>query len=631
MTQDTLDLALVERKKNDEAARRLQEQGLSGILAQLFSARGINDIGEVRAKISDLEPVSTLKNAPEMGKILADCVESQERVLIVSDYDCDGATACSVLIRAFQGAKMNFGFLVPDRFKHGYGLTPSIVDEAAAQSPKPRYIITVDNGISSSAGVERALEHGIEVLVTDHHLCPSELPKARLIVNPQQPDCDFKSKSIAGCGVAWYVASALFHELQQRKIQVNYRPADLLPYVAIGTVADVVKLDKNNRILVREGLERIRRGECAYGIQELVEVSKRVLDSLTCQDLGFAVGPRINAAGRLEHMQAGIECLTTRDPDLARELAQQLHAINEQRKELQKQIAAQAEELTRDHPDSASRMSVVVYEPDWHEGVVGIVAGRMKDQMHRPAFVLTKDSEGHIKGSGRSIGGFHLKHALDRINVEHPGVLIRFGGHAAAAGVTIEKDALDEFTKAFERVCKEELTPDMLTPKLEHDGALPHFAYNEQAVLELNREIWGQGFPQPMFVDKFEVASARQMGVDGSHLKVMVKKGEDAYDMVAFGEGAHVDNLPEQVEVAFTPSLNVWRGRISIQLMSERMLNLPKLQAQLKPQEPSESPKTSADDAKKFPLPVTTAANEEEPAAAEVRTPASARFASLRR
>lgn len=580
-TQDNSNLALVERKSNDETARKLESQGLSAILSKLFSARGIEDVSEVRAKLSDLLPVSSLKNAPEMGSLLADCVQDQSRVLIISDYDCDGATACSVLIRAFQGAKMNFDYLVPDRMVHGYGLTPSIVEEAAQLRPKPKYIITVDNGISSNLGVERARELGIEVLVTDHHLCPEKLPNARLIVNPQQPGDEFKSKSIAGCGVAFYVATALFHEMQKRKMEATFRPADLLQFVALGTIADIVNLDKNNRILVGGGMDRIRRGDCSQGIKELALVAKREISSLTCDDIGFALGPRINAAGRLAHMRAGIECLTTRDPKVAQEMAAQLHETNEERKEIQKQMAAEAEVLSRRQTGVNDRRSMVVFEPSWHEGVVGIVAGRLKDEYYRPTFVLTEDKEGDIKGSGRSIPGFHLKHALDHINIEHPGVLIRFGGHAMAAGITIHKDKLPEFVAAFEKVCREELTAELLTPKLEHDGPLPVYAFNEQAIHELNREVWGQGFARPLFVDSFQIANSRTMGSDNTHLKMMVKHEGFSYDIVAFGEGDRLDLLPPKVHLSFTPSLNEYKGRVSVQLMASTLLNVPKPVAEL--------------------------------------------------
>lgn len=573
-------LTMVERPPIQDAARHLQRQGLSSILAALFSARGVRDVSEVRGKLSNLEPVSTLKNAVEMGQLLADCVQKRSRVLIVSDYDCDGATACAVLVRAFQGANMNFGFLVPHRIKNSYGLTPSIVEEAAALNPKPEFIITVDNGISSKAGVQRARELGIEVLVTDHHLPPddrSKIPDARLIVNPQQDGCDFKSKAIAGCGVAWYVACALFHELRQRNLECTFRPADLLPFVALGTVADVVKLDANNRILVREGLDRIRRGECSHGIKELAGIAVREgIEAVTCRDIGFGIGPRINAAGRLAHMNTGVECLTTKDPERASVLAKELDATNQARKEMQEKMRAEAAKIIVDEKvtSATDRYSVIVYNPDWHEGVVGIVAGRIKEDAHRPAFVLTNNAEGHIKGSGRAIDGFHLKHALDEINAKHPEVLLAYGGHAPAAGVTIRKDCLEIFKEAFEDVCRRHLTPEMLVPRLDHDGPLPEYAFNEQAITEMDREVWGQGFPPPMFVDSFAVKGLKTMGTDDVHLKVMVKRGSFVHDVVAWNKGHCAGVVPDHLQVAFTPQINRYGGRVSVQLMTRHLLNV---------------------------------------------------------
>lgn len=585
-------LKITERIANPEISQTLEESGMSPLLAKLFSARGVKGRNDVRGTLKDLLPISSLKNAVEMGKILADCVENRDRVLIVSDYDCDGATSCSVLIRAFQGARMNFGYLVPDRFIHGYGLKPKIVEEAAALTQKPKYIITVDNGISSAEGVERARELGIEVLVTDHHLCPApeKMPKARLIVNPQQPDDTFQSKNIAGCGVAWYVATALYKELKNRQLEVQYRPEDLLPFVALGTVADVVQLDKNNRILVSEGLKLIREGKCPSGITELALISGKVPELLGCQDIGFGIGPRINAAGRLAHMNTGIECLTTKDPLRAQVLAKELHETNEERKNLQKSIQDDAERLSVNFIKDDQCRSIVAFEPEWHEGVVGIVAGRMKEQFHLPVFILTQDHDGNIKGSGRAIPGFHLKHALDRVNVEHPGVLVAFGGHAAAAGVTVAPDKLQQFREAFEKVCREELTPELLMPSLEHDGGFPAHAMNPQAITELNMEVWGQGFPQPLFMDSFEVLSTRVMGQDKSHLKVTVKMSdENVVDVVAFGEGRCHDNMPRNLELAFTPGLNEWRGSVSVQFMSHKLLNVdrPELEHEL------DAPRTS--------------------------------------
>lgn len=573
---------LIHREPNQEAMARLVEAGIPPLLASLYSARGISEASEVRGSVNDLLPVDDLKNARAMGKILADCRQSQERILIISDYDCDGATAGSVLIQAFKGAGLNFDILVPDRLKHGYGLTPSIVDEAAALPIKPRFIITVDNGISSTYGVERAREHGIEVLVTDHHLCPEVLPNARLIVNPQQPGDEFASKAIAGCGVAWYVARAMHDEIKDRGQDPGFDPMELTPFVAMGTVADVVPLDRNNRLIVSEGLRRIRAGECTPGIKALANVAKRNHEQLTCTDIGFALGPRINAAGRMAHMSSGIECLTTSDHDAAVHLACELDEINATRRELQKSMIdeANARAQSLSTVDSDAR-SLVVYEKDWHEGVVGIVAGRLKDDMHRPTFVLCDAQDGGIKGSGRSIDGFHLKHALDQINIEHPGVLLKFGGHAAAAGVTIAPDRLRDFKQAFERVCQEHLTPEMLERRACHDGALPSRHLNPDDIREMDLQVWGQGFPPPVFLDDFKVLNSRTMGADGDHLKVVVDAGGRKLDVVAFGEGHRIADLPRALKVMFRPSINEWNGNVTVQLMAEGFFAAPDLNAQL--------------------------------------------------
>lgn len=620
MTPDNY--TLVQRSAPAERAHRLREQGISPLLAALYAARGIETASQVTTQLADLLPIGTLKNAGAMGSILADCAVTQERVLIVSDYDCDGATAGSVLIRAFEGARLNFGYLVPDRIKHGYGLTPSIVDEAAALQPKPKFIITVDNGISSHAGVERAREHGIEVLVTDHHLCPEVLPKARLIVNPNQPGCRFESKHIAGCGVAWYVASAMHNEMQHRGVTPGFDPRELLPYVAVGTVADVVQLDRNNRILVRAGLDRIRRGECAPGILALAAVAKRNPQTLSCTDVGFAVGPRINAAGRMAHMSSGIECLTTQDQARAQTLASALDAINTTRRELQKTMVDEAAikalaTLDRiEEGDAVKAMSVVVYGADWHEGVVGIVAGRLKDERHRPTFVLCDSQDGNIKGSGRSIDGFHLKHALDKINIRHPGVLVKFGGHAMAAGITISADRLDEFKAAFEQVCREEITPDMLELKIEHDGDLPLQHLNADDIRQLELQVWGQGFPPPVFVDDFPVLGSRAMGTERDHLRLVVAKDNARFDVIAFGEGHRHGHLPRAVQVVYQPSLNEWNGMVSVQMMAQRLLPAPALEAEIRSREA---------DAKA----ANPAAVRPEPAPAVEHAPSAARFGAM--
>lgn len=585
------DITLEYKQPNEIARNKLLEQGIDPLLANLYASRGVKDASEVNYCTSDLLGWKDLKNAAEMGSILTDCVSDKSRVLIVSDYDCDGATAGSVLIEAFGSAGMNFGYLVPDRLKHGYGLTSSIVDEAAALTPKPKYIITVDNGISSHDGIERARHHGIEVLVTDHHLCPPVLPNAKLIVNPQQPDDKFESKNVAGCGVAWYVAYAMHDEMIRRGMPPGFDPLSLTPYVALGTVADMVKLDKNNRILVSDGLQRIRKSNCSAGILALANVAKRDHANLTCSDIGFALGPRVNAAGRMAHMSSGIECLTTRDHDQALTLAMQLDEINKVRRELQKSMAEEAIEkvgidaIQKASTHQKSAKSIVVFEPEWHEGVVGIVAGRIKDEQNLPTFVLCHAQDGGIKGSGRSIAGFHLKHALDEINIAYPGLIKRFGGHAPAAGITLEADGYEKFKAAFEDVCQKYITPQMLEKKLRHDGELPARHLNVDDIRMMDLQVWGQDFEQPVFVDEFKVLNARTMGQEKEHLKITVSKDGARLDVVAFGEGERINDLPKALRLVFSPNINEWRDTVSIQLMAQHLMKAPALEAELTLQE----------------------------------------------
>lgn len=579
---------LIERPHPAAATAKLRAGGVSELLANLYASRGVTDIAEVGGRYEDLLPVDTLKNVRAMASYLADCVVKQKRVLIISDYDCDGATACALLLMAFGACGMSHGYLVPDREKHGYGLTTSIVDDAAALEFKPEVIITVDNGISSIEGVARAKALGIEVLITDHHLAPATLPDARLIVNPNQLGCDFASKNIAGCGVAWYVARALVEELTDRNMDPGFDPAELLCYVAVGTVADIVKLDVNNRIMIAQGLEHIRRGQCPPGIPALARVSMKNPATLACVDIGFGIGPRINAAGRLAHMSVGIECLTTLDDIEAARLAVELQETNEERKEIQKGIVDEAliqavRLLSRDvgigsgvgfgkrcatPDDEFGRRSIVVFHEDWHEGVIGVVAGRLKEDRHRPTIVMTQVEKG-IKGSGRSIPGFHLKHALDEIAAAHPGILISFGGHAMAAGCTIQHGRLDEFRDALELICQRELTPAMLTKTLAHDGALSQRHFDIETIRDLSQQVWGQGFEEPVFVNEIEVTEVKVL--KEVHLKMTARLGETEVSALHFFQGDLASGVAPKMTVAHKPGINTFCGEDSLQLMVELM------------------------------------------------------------
>ena len=556
------DPRLVARFAQQHVIDYLVKSGISPLIASLCAKRGITNPRDILAGIEDLIPPENLKNCVEMAEILVNCREKGSRILIISDYDCDGATAASVFIEAFRSTNMNFDYLVPDREIHGYGLTPEIVNEAFELKIKPEFIITVDAGISSNSGVARANELGIKVLITDHHLAPMVLPEAELIVNPNQPGDNFASKNIAGCGVAWYVATAYFESLCRKGCDPGFEPEDLLPFVALGTIADVVVLDKNNRILVAEGLARIREGRCSYGIKALASVGKRKipLNEMTTQDFGFSLGPRINAAGRLQSMNVGILCLTTNDEVQANRLANELDETNETRKAIQEKMVIEAERLKDPEVRNGKSYSIVVFNPDFHKGVVGIVAGRLKENYYRPAFVLTRNQNGSLVGSGRSIPGFHLKHALDELNIEYPGLLLKFGGHAMAAGVTIAPNKIVEFTNGIEEICKRHLNADLLESKLEHDGCFDPAYMNSKAIREMNGQVWGQGFPYPLFVDRINIKECQVIGTEGKHLKLVANFAGNKVNLIAFSHGHRLDDITENIVIAYQPDINTWKG-----------------------------------------------------------------------
>jgi single-stranded-DNA-specific exonuclease len=575
--ETTTPIVLEQRMPLASSALTLESQGLHPLLASLFSARGVEDIAEVRGTIDHILAPSTMKNCLEMASFLADCVLLKKRVLVISDYDCDGATACATLMVAFRAAGMQCDYLVPDRKIHGYGLTAPIVLDASNLVVRPDVIVTVDAGITSNEGVELANQLGIEVLITDHHMAPLVLPNARLIVNPNQPGCTFASKNIAGCGVAWYVAAALADELNDRGVAPGYDPIQLLPFVAIGTVADVVPLDQNNRILISEGLKQIRLGECTHGIKALICTAQKPYARLTCNDIGFYLGPRINAAGRLAHMSAGVECLLSMDTAAAIELAESLDQINIQRKLIQKGIVQDVDATIQDYLALAQgsrtpqALSMVLYDPEWHEGVIGIVASRIKEEMHRPTFVMCTASNGNIKGSGRSIDGFHLKHALDQIVVQYPGIILTHGGHPMAAGLTIYPDKLEQFKLALEEICQQQLTLKQLQRSVAHDGGLPERYMNLETIRLLSLEVWGNKFPEPQFIDSVDVGGYRLIGDKRQHLKLRVSKGDVHVDLLAFGEAARANQLPEQITVVYKAQINAYRGTDSLQMLVQHI------------------------------------------------------------
>lgn len=546
-------------------AEMLRQSGVHPVLARLFAARGLVDASELSSEFSSLIAPSGLLHVDAAAVFLADAIDAQKKMTIVADYDCDGATACAVALRGLKAMGAKIDYIVPNRFEYGYGLTPEIV-ALAVREKAPDIIVTVDNGIASIDGVAEANRLGIEVVVTDHHLPADKLPAARVIVNPNQPACGFPSKNLAGVGVMFYVLLALRAELRRRGVftaENQPRLDALLDLVALGTVADVVKLDANNRVLVAQGLKRMRAGRMHAGIAALFRVAGREARKASPFDLGFAVGPRLNAAGRLADMSLGIECLTTDDAGRAWDIAQQLDGINRERRVIEAQMQDSAL-ASLDHIDPRDNTTLTIFDESWHQGVIGIVASRLKDKFYRPTITFAPAGDGLIKGSGRSIAGFHLRDGLDLVSKHAPTLIEKFGGHSMAAGLTIRADNLEGFTEAFEAVGKASLTKSQLERVLETDGPLED-AYFSTAFIELvDGHVWGQGFAPPMFCDTFRVISQRVL--KDRHLKLQLEKNGQRYDAIWFG---HTDALPDRANVAFRLDANEFNGRTSVQLLVE--------------------------------------------------------------
>ncbi|WP_198969666.1 single-stranded-DNA-specific exonuclease RecJ [Xylophilus sp. ASV27] len=569
-------MKIIARDVPPRAAWALEQAGLHPLLARLYAARGVQRHEELDDGLARLLPPAGLLGAEAAAALLADAIAQDLRICIVADYDCDGATACAVGVRGLRmlGAR-RVDYLVPDRVVDGYGLTAAIAERVHARGCD--LLLTVDNGIASVEGVARARALGMRVLVTDHHLPGPLLPQADVLVNPNQPGCTFESKSIAGCGVMFYVLLALRAELRKRgafDVASQPRLDALLPLVALGTVADVVRLDANNRRLVAQGLKRIRAGAMPPGVAALFSVAGRKAAAATTFDFGFALGPRINAAGRLADMTLGIECLLTEDAARAAVLAQTLDAINRERREIEggmREQALLAAEALFD-ADAAGAESLppafCVFDAGFHEGVVGIVASRLKDRLHRPVFVFAASAapgkEHEIKGSGRSIPGFHLRDALDLVAKRHPGVLLKFGGHAMAAGCTLARAHFEVFRTALARVADEWLDAATLTRRIETDGPLAPEYCRAELVDTLHREVWGQGFAAPTFSEEVRVLSQRLIGEKHLQLKLM-HQGQPV-DGIWFG---HTEALPAQVKLAFRLDVNEWRGERKVQFLVE--------------------------------------------------------------
>ncbi|MGE4330401.1 single-stranded-DNA-specific exonuclease RecJ [Diaphorobacter sp.] len=567
-------MKIVARDTPPRVVWALEQAGVHPLLARLYAARGIRAKEELDDALARLLPPGTLKGAREAAALLADAIAQDKRLVIVADYDCDGATACAVGVRGLRllGAR-HVQYLVPDRVVDGYGLTAPIAQRVFDKGAD--VLVTVDNGIASIEGVARAKALGLQVLITDHHLPGPELPAADAIVNPNQPGCGFESKSMAGVGVMFYVLLALRAELRTRGLfdkATQPRLEPLLPLVALGTVADVVRLDSNNRRLVAQGLKRIRAGQMQAGIQALFDAAARKSPVATTFDFGFALGPRINAAGRLADMTLGIECLLTDDPARAAELARQLDAINRERRELEGGMREQALLLAESLFDETEEPppAISVFDPDFHEGVVGIVASRLKDKLHRPTFVFAASSapgkEHELKGSGRSIAGFHLRDALDLVAKRHPGVILKFGGHAMAAGCTVAEEHFGTFEQAFAQVAQEWLDAATLTRQLETDGPLAPQYCRAELVDALQLQVWGQGFAPPTFSEEVQVLSQRLVGEARNHLQIKLLHQGQPVDAIWFG---HTDPLPERPLLAFRLDVNEWRGERRVQFLIE--------------------------------------------------------------
>lgn len=542
-------------------AEALGALGVEPLLARLLAARGVSAQQHQPPALKYLIHPEALLNNSMMAQYLADAIQTKQSILVVGDYDADGATATAVAVKGLRQMGAKVDFLVPNRFEYGYGLTPEIV--ALAQQSSPDFILTVDNGIASVEGVAAANLLGIQVLVTDHHLPADQTPDATCIVNPNQRGCEFPSKHLAGVGVMFYVLLALRAELRARGVLAETASAnlsDLLDLVALGTVADLVKLDANNRILVEQGLRRIRAGASCAGIKAILHLAGRDAHKVTAQDLGFYVGPRLNAAGRLDDMTLGIRCLLADNITEAMQYAQQLHALNAERRQIEGEMQLDAA-MHLDPDEIAKSFTVSMFQPDWHQGVIGILASRIKEQFHRPVIAFAEAGDGLLKGSGRSIAGLHLRDALDLVTKNWPHLIVKFGGHAMAAGLSIRQTDFETFKQAFESVVKTLISADDLQECIETDGALKQEDMTLETARLLESQVWGQGFAPPLFYDAFEVVQQRVLAE--KHLKLSLQKNQQRFEAIYFNQP---DFLPEQIQAVYQLQINQFNGLQSLQL-----------------------------------------------------------------
>ena len=561
--------SFIRRDFDPAVARRLVASGLPAPLARALAARGVTSEADLRLSLAGLTAPTELSHVTEAASLLADAIEADARLLIVADYDCDGATACAVGLRGLRmlaaGTQSAIDYLVPNRFEYGYGLTPEIVELAAQRSPD--LLVTVDNGVASVEGVARANELGIEVLITDHHLPGAVLPAAACIVNPNQPGCGFPSKHLAGVGVMFYVLLALRAELRARdRFDATSQPRldTLLDLVALGTVADVVRLDHNNRVLVSQGLQRIRSGRLHPGIAALFQVAGRDARSARATDLGFAIGPRINAAGRLTDMTVGIECLTTDSFERAMELAHQLDELNRERREIEGDMQLDAL-AALDAADVQRRSSICLFDQSWHQGVVGLVASRIKERFHRPTIAFARAGEAELRGSGRSIEGVHLRDTLDIVTKVDPSMIKRFGGHAMAAGLTLAAEHYDGFVAAFEEATRASCDRSIFERTIATDGPLEPGDFTFALVEACDQHVWGQGFPAPLFDQEFDVIEQRL--VKDRHLKLSLELDGRRFNGIFF---RRTEPLPRRARLAYRPVIDDYQGQRRLTLFIEQ-------------------------------------------------------------
>lgn len=563
-------MKLLARAVDPLAHEALLAAGVAPVLARLYAARGVRSADDLSIDLARLAPPDDLKNVHAAAELLAAAIAAQRHLVIIADYDCDGATACAIGVRGLRMFGAHVDYLVPNRFEYGYGLTPEIV-RLAHQRYQPDLLITVDNGIASVDGVAQANALGIAVLITDHHLAADELPAAACIVNPNQPGCNFSSKHLAGVGVMFYVLLALRKLLRTRGVvTVDNQPRldRLLDLVALGTVADVVRLDANNRRLVGQGLKRICAGQMQPGIAALFTAAGREARSANALDLGFAIGPRVNAAGRLADMALGIECLVTEDAVRAQEIARELDTINRTRREIESsmQDEAMASILETPTPDDiGAHASLCLFDTHWHQGVSGILASRLKDRFHRPTIIFAPASDGTLRGSGRSIAGLHLRDVLDRVSKFTPDLILRFGGHAMAAGLTIGANDFDRFAQAFDDAVRTELDPALLTRTLETDGPLADSDATGATARTLAAQVWGHGFAAPVFCDEFTVLTQRIL--KDKHLKLTLRsRAERTFEAIWFN---HAQTLSPQARIAYRLTEDSYHGATRLQLVVE--------------------------------------------------------------